>query len=222
MTNPIDRTGLRIGRLTIERLDKVQNGNRYWFCKCDCGKTKSIQWEHLRRGSANSCGCLRVELAKARMTTHGYGSRRARPAEYASWNNMKQRCLNPNVKEFRLYGARGISVCNEWLKFENFLRDMGRCPEGMQIERKDNNGNYEPSNCKWADTIEQGNNRRNNRVIEFNGKSQTLSQWSREVGISVKTLWRRISVSKWSIELAMTKAVRYQQQRCQKQYPNTA
>ena len=114
---------------------------------------------------------------------------------------MKGRCRNPNDKSYKNYGGRGITVCNRWNDFANFLEDMGERPEGMSLERKDNNGNYEPSNCKWATRSDQQNNRRSNRLFTINGKTQTFTQWVREVGrTTVRQAGHRFYDHGWSIE----------------------
>lgn len=111
---------------------------------------------------------------------------------YVSWQQMIYRCYLPTRLAFKDYGGRGIKVCDRWLKFENFLADMGERPEGdWSIDRMDTNGNYEPGNCRWATRLQQNQNRRGNHAVEFNGKTQTLRQWARELGINYKTLHSR-------------------------------
>lgn len=118
---------------------------------------------------------------------------------------MKRRCLNPNNFAYSRYGGRGITVCDRWLEsFENFLVDMGEAPPGMSLDRIDNDGNYKPGNCRWATPLEQGSNKCNNHLIEFEGKTQSLSQWANEYGIQVGTLWYRLKEG-WLIEEALTK-----------------
>ncbi len=104
--------------------------------------------------------------------------------EHAAWKDMKARCLNPNAQNYNRYGGRGITICSRWLQsFQNFFDDMGKRPKGMTLERKENNGNYEPGNCIWADRFQQANNTRRNRFIEFNGERHTVSQWARIKGV---------------------------------------
>jgi hypothetical protein len=114
--------------------------------------------------------------------------------ERSIWRAMKARCHNPKTKKYRIYGSRGIKVCDEWRNsFETFYKDMGPRPgPEYSVERKDNNGNYEPGNCKWATPIEQGNNRSDNVLITINERTQTLTQWCEEFGISYKTVWYRL------------------------------
>ena len=122
---------------------------------------------------------------------------------YVTWKNMKSRCLNPNDKDYPRYGGRGIKVCDRWMTFKNFLEDMGVKPEKHQIDRTNNNLEYSPENCRWVTGKQNSNNRRSNIQIEFNGKSQTLSQWAEEIGIGSKTLRHRIIIAKWPLEKAL-------------------
>lgn len=115
-----------------------------------------------------------------RLITHGM---HATPT-WQAWKDMKARCSNPNLKNYARYGGRGIRVCERWLKFENFLADMGIRPDGMTLERKENDGDYEPGNCRWATRLEQARNTRRNRYIEIDGKRLTLSEWARDRGVS--------------------------------------
>ena len=129
----------------------------------------------------------REKLRSCRLT-HGMKKTRV----YTIWTRMKQRCLDLNSTEYKRYGGRGIRVCERWLKFENFLADMGEPPAGMQIERRDNDGHYEPSNCRWATVKEQANNRRTNRMIEFGGERLTVTQCAERIGIPPRRLQQRL------------------------------
>ena len=115
-----------------------------------------------------------------------------------SWTAMLSRCRNPNRSNFKNYGGRGISVCQRWLIFENFLADMGLRPEGTEIDRDDVNGNYEPGNCRWATLDVQANNKRDSKKFEYNGECLTLPQWARKLGVSFPKLRARIRLG-WSI-----------------------
>ena len=157
----IDLTGQKFGRLTaIAREDK--NGRSAWRSRCECGKVVVVSGHALRRGLTKSCGCLRNERTSAANTTHGQsgGGNSARGKTYSIWASMKTRCLNPNCKDYPLYGGRGVTVCDAWLLFENFLADMGERPEGMTLDRIDPVGNYEPENCRWATLSDQSANRK--------------------------------------------------------------
>ncbi len=141
-----------------------------------------------------------LKAIKVANTTHGL----TKTSEYDIWQTMKARCSNPNHNRYARYGGRGIKVCERWLKFENFYKDMGSRPTGRHtIERVNKDGNYEPANCKWATYIEQNNNRVDNIVYEFKGRSMTLPQIAREVGINYNKLWLRINRSGWSLERAV-------------------
>jgi hypothetical protein len=158
----IDLKGQRFGRLVVLRYSAAS----VWFCRCDCGTELFVGSQNLRRTIAptRSCGCAKLErLAEARKiaqqvsTRHGHATRlKGKSGAYNSWDAMIQRCTNPKTKGYRWYGRRGIKVCERWLTFDNFLADMGERPEGdYSIERLDNDGDYEPGNCKWAPRAQQ-------------------------------------------------------------------
>jgi hypothetical protein len=122
---------------------------------------------------------------------------------YRVWVDMRRRCSQPSRPEYANYGGRGINVCERWQEFRYFLADMGDKPPGMTLERLDNDGHYEPGNCRWATYRAQNNNRRSNRVLEWDGRSQTLRQWADELGMGHSTLRRRLEAG-WSVERALT------------------
>lgn len=159
----VDITGMRFGRLVaLSHISVFERDRRriYWKCLCNCGKSKLVSPDSLRRGVSQSCGCKQREETSLRRCTHGHTPVSGWSATYKTWTIMLQRCSNPNHMNYKYYGGRGISVCAHWHKFENFLADMGERPAGLSIDRIDVNGNYEPSNCRWVDQKTQVNNRR--------------------------------------------------------------
>lgn len=123
---------------------------------------------------------------------------------YHSWATMKQRCLNPNNPDYKYYGNRGIEVCKKWMSFENFYRDMGERPENKSLDRISNSGNYELSNCCWSTQKEQTNNKRNNRLITYKGRTQNISQWAKEINIPYSNLYQRLTKYNWSIKRSLS------------------
>jgi|SRR5699024_2311953 len=151
----MDLTGQKFGRWQVIRRGENQDNRVAWYCKCDCGNTGTVDTRRLVKGRSKSCGCLAREVN----TKHGHNTTEGSSSEYNSWHQMKQRCLNPNDKRYHDYGGRGIKVCERWMDFNNFLEDMGKKPSpNHSIDRIDNNGDYEPSNCKWSDDYEQQRN----------------------------------------------------------------
>ena len=185
----IDIIGCKYGRLTVLR--RIQNNLKRtsWLCLCECGRETVAQGYYLRTGHTKSCGCLRSIVTTKMKTIHGY----RHTAIYRVWASMLRRCDNPKQQNYRLYGQRGISVCTRWKNFINFLQDMGERPNGMTIDRIDNDGNYEPRNCRWATHKQQSNNSRHNRIVILNGCKQTLQQWIEELKIPRSTVYSRIN-----------------------------
>lgn len=152
----INISGQKFGMLTAMNVHRTENKRRTrWFCVCECGKEILVLSYSLRSGLASSCGC------KQKRYKHGHTIKRRQSPEYSAWIDMKKRCLNPNNKDFSYYGARRITICNRWKNsFENFYADMGTRPKGMILDRRDNDGNYEPGNCRWVTRKIQADNRR--------------------------------------------------------------
>lgn len=205
-----DLTGQRFGRLTV--ISRAENyvspqGIKLarWNCLCDCGNQKIAVGAELRKGNIRSCGCFQKEVAKNRLTKHGLTSTRL----YGVWQDMRQGCLNPNSKAYKYYGGRGITVCDEWKDdfkaFYDWAMENGYKEEIMPsgynywtIERINNDGNFEPDNCCWANRVAQGNNRQNNHLIEQENEVLTLAQTAKQKGVSRITLGARMSRYGWS------------------------
>jgi len=193
----IDLTGLKFGRLVAERyVGKNKYGQSLWLCKCDCGDYKLIITSQLNSGETNSCGCLRKELN----TTHGYTCNRNRPRIYHVWEMIKDRCNNPNNKQYKNYGGRGITICERWLKFENFLEDIVDIPKGLSVDRIDNNKGYFLNNIRLSTRKQQARNKRNTLYVMFNGQNKLLIEIAEEYNVSYKTLWHKFKKNKMSIE----------------------
>jgi len=215
-TIPAELIGKTFGRLVVVSVER-RNGLLYGDCQCECGNRKWINAGSLKKGVTVSCGCRMRECIGDRIrlnTTHGAAARGG-TRTFHSWNHMLARCTNPNNPAYADYGGRGISVCVRWLEsFANFLADMGECPTGMSIDRFPNNdGNYEPGNCRWATPKQQANNRRLRRdahLISFYGETKHLTAWAQDsrvksVGISPSCLESRFFHG-WSAERALTEA----------------
>lgn len=206
MGNPLNLTGQIFGRLTVGDRHPVKNkqGGYRWNCKCICGNLVIVTGSLLKFGNSKSCGCiLKENTIKRNIANAIHGMTDS--IEYSSWGSMKDRCNTITNKDYVNYGGRGIKICEEWNNsFENFYRDMGPRPNKKHsIERINVNGNYEPSNCKWATSKEQSNNRRTNRRISYKDETLTLKQLSEKYNVPYTVLKSRMAL-KWSIERAIT------------------
>lgn len=194
----LDLCGMRFGKLVVQRLHHRDGSAVWWECLCDCGRLKVVRGSNLRQGTVQSCGCL---LRDAH-TTHGDSRTRL----HNIWLDMKGRCTNPNHPRYCSYGGRGITICPEWSNsfatFREWAMDNGY-RDDLSVDRIDNNSGYCPENCRFTDSIQQANNKGNNYHITYNGRTQTINEWARELGLSVKTLRSRIDRSKWSIKEAL-------------------
>ncbi len=185
-------TGMRSGRLVAVSISKrVAGKGAYWLCKCDCGKSCIALGTAVKNGKKKSCGLCSMGKKK-----HGLAHTR----EYRIWIAVKTRCYKKTCAHYVHYGGRGIRACKRWMKFENFLADMGKSPSlNHSIDRIDVNGNYEPNNCRWATHEQQQNNRRNSICIEVDGQKNTISGWARNLGVSYHRIHRRY-YSGWNHE----------------------
>ena len=194
----LELSGQRFGHLLVIECVGSRKGHTQWLCECDCGKKKVVDGRKLKEQQIKSCGCMHFEACK----THGQSDTRL----YHIWRTMKARCDDPNSVKFNRYGARGISICKEWYDFANFYKwamENGY-KDILSIDRIDNNGNYEPSNCRWATAIQQANNTSANVLLEFCGEVKTEAEWAREVGIRLSVISKRLKRG-WSVEDALTK-----------------
>lgn len=202
-TRFIDLTGKTFGRLTAIRCaGRNKHKQILWLCRCVCGNERVVVAGSLANGDTQSCGCWHKEITRRRSLTHGHKSDRKPTATYKSWEAMKRRCQNPKSTDYARYGGRGIRVCDRWQHFEHFLADMGEKPRGLTIERKDNHGHYEPGNCKWATSKEQGANRRSNHVLTLAGLTLTMTEWGRKLGLRPSRIYRRLMAG-WSSKDAL-------------------
>lgn len=194
--------GERFGRLLVVSYAGSNGKRSLWECQCDCGNSVIRHTGLLSARNTKSCGCLKRDNKRGN-PTHG----KAKTPEWKSWSGMKGRCYNPRCQEYQYYGARGIIVCERWLGpngFVNFFADMGEKPSAKHsLDRIDVNGNYEPTNCRWATAEQQNRNKRDNRIIDFNGRRATIAEWAEDAGLPVSTLLNRLAAD-WPFEKAIT------------------
>lgn len=206
----IDLTGKKFGRLTVIKRGPNKGTSVYWFCQCDCGAKRIIRGDALKQGKTKSCGCLQKDVArKIRLN-----SRICKKEHYRLryiYDLMKSRCYYVRNIRYNNYGGRGITVCDEWKNdfkvFYNWAITNGY-KENLTIDRIDNNGNYEPSNCRWVDMKTQQNNKSNNYLVTYNNETHTVAEWSKITGLKESTLHMRLKNYKWTVEMALTTPVR--------------
>ena len=197
----VDLTGKKFGRLTVVSKVNRECGKSLWLCKCECGNVVNVTANRLKSGNTRSCGCLKRDTTIKRNKTHNMSSSRL----YVIWGGMIKRCKNKNAHNYKIYGGRGIEVCDLWLRFEPFMEWAlsNGYENNLSIDRIDNNGNYCPENCRWVDKKTQNRNRRNNRIIVFNGVTATEAEWAEILGMPIQTLAYRLSRHPEEIALTM-------------------
>lgn len=214
----LELAGKRFGKLVaIEKTDERYRKNVLWKCKCDCGNEVLVIASRLTSGHTKSCGCLIKEniknVAKAYRESSSYKPPKSRRTHggtgsrlYILWTSMKERCNNPNAKNYPNYGGRGTKICDEWndnySAFQEWAENNGYM-EGLTIDRIDNSQGYNPQNCRWVTIEEQANNKTTNRYITIDGIKKTLAQWAKASGNDYNTIWRRIAKSGWDEKKAI-------------------
>lgn len=210
MSKRIDLTGQKFDRLKV--ISYVGTNNRreaLWKCECKCGNVKIILGSSLRNGKTKSCGCLNSEKSRKKLHDYNITHGESRTRLYTIWNNMIQRVQNEKNKRYKDYGGRGIQVCEEWKKFENFRKwalENGYANK-LTLDRKNNDGEYSPENCRWTDWETQNNNKQQSRKLKYKGETKTVTQWAKIMGLSRETLKDRINAG-WTIEKALETPVR--------------
>lgn len=198
-----DVLGKKFGMLTIIKCNNFIRTIDKVTCKCDCGKKSNVLLDNLLRQNTESCGCLKK-------ISYSITHRMCGTSEYNSWAAMKGRCYNKNNLNYKkYYGSKGIKVCKKWLKFENFYKDMGPKPSlKHSLERINYNLGYFKNNCKWGTYIEQGNNKKSVKLLQYKKIKLSLAGWSRITGLNYKILWYRLNKAKWNIEKTLTMPIR--------------
>lgn len=208
---PVNLIGRRFGMLVVtgeaERVG-IRQAPR-WMCHCDCGNDKAVGAAELVSGKTRSCSCLRRKMTGERHMTHGDNRVGRRTPLYKIWAGMLRRCYNKNEERYPRYGGRGIIVCERWHDYVNFKADMqaGYQP-GLSIERKDNSGNYEPSNCVWATRKEQCRNRTTSHFLEFDGHRKTIAEWAEILKLKPERIAARVAAG-WPTPRVLTAPLRH-------------
>lgn len=196
MTYRKELKGQRFGKLLVIEEDGRIGSNVAWICKCDCGNVTRVRANSLLTGNTTSCGCGRIEA----ITKHNMTNTKL----FNVWRTMKERCNNKSYRQYKDYGGRGISLCDEWEEFKPFMEwslENGY-KEGLSIDRIDNDGNYCPENCRWTTVRVQSRNRRANRILEYGGEKHCVAEWSEILGVRANTIFWRLSQG-WSTEEAL-------------------
>lgn len=196
--------GMTFGKLTVIG-GPMRDKRTYWMCRCECGTEKKIRQDHLKSGCVVSCGCFRKEQICESSRTHGMSNTRI----YRIWKGMLNRCRNQNIPQYRNWGGRGITVCDEWLEFTPFYEwSMSNgYTDNLTLDRKDNDGNYCPDNCRWTTRREQSLNRSSNSLITHGGVTKHISEWDKEIGSKKSGRVRARLNAGWSIADAVTTRV---------------
>lgn len=202
----VDLKNQKFNRLTVLERDENKWNRVMWKCRCDCGNIISVSTNSLKNGNSKSCGCYKLESFTKITTKHHLSNTRI----YNIWKDMRKRCNNPNSSNYKNYGGRGITICDEWqnnfMSFYTWSMNNGYS-DNLSIDRINVSGNYEPSNCRWVDRKTQNSNTRQNHFITYNGKTLTITQWGKEYNIDPHLLRYRLKKG-WSIEKALTTPTR--------------
>lgn len=201
--------GQRFSKLTVAGFVEMKGSRSIWRCSCDCGGEVNCRGNNLKTGGSTNCGCVRRAKTVTRNTIHGMAKRKDRHTSYGCWAAMKTRCLNPLATGTHNYRGRGIKMCERWLSFESFYADMGPRPSlKHSIDRINQNGDYCPENCRWADRVTQNNNRRDNILVFWQNRKWTITELAAHAGMSRKLLSQRIRL-KWEVDRAITQPSNY-------------
>lgn len=206
MKNITNHVSSKFGLITVlsQWVDKENRYRLMGLCKCDCGEEKVVRIAHLVSGVIISCGCYGTYRRRSLSKRHGHSG----TLQHHSWKGMRARCKNTKNTSYKDYGGRGIKVCDRWMSYDNFIADMGEPPSPQHsIERINNNGNYEPSNCRWATKKEQANNRRKRidaKEITYNGVTKSIPEWAKISNLTYQIISRRLNEG-WDVETILTK-----------------
>lgn len=220
MVKKLNLLGKKFDRLTvIKEYGRDKNKQVLWLCKCECGKNVVHRSGDLTSKHVKSCGCLKNELVSKRITQYNKENKLKHGDSfsklYGVWHCMKQRCYCKTYRNYCDWGGRGITVCDEWKNdyraFKKWAMENGY-KEGLSIDRINNNGNYEPKNCRWTTPLEQANNRRNSKHLMYNGEEHSVVEWAKIMGIDREIIYHRLSAG-WSIEKTLTTPVRKKNQK---------